>query len=72
MSGALSERDFVEKLQTAGFVGVEVVERKPFAIEDAERIPLFTDDLLALMRTLIPAERQDRIATSIVVKAKLK
>lgn len=32
--------------------------------------PLFTDDLLALMRRLIPPDRHDRVATSIVVRAR--
>ncbi len=72
MSGALAERDFVEKLRTVGFVDVDVVERQPFGVEDAELYPLFTVELRAMMRNLIPRDRQDRIATSIVVKARLE
>jgi hypothetical protein len=64
----MAERDFVEKLKEAGFIDVEVVNRSPFGIGDAEIYPLFTDDLRRLMRGLIPPERQDRIATSVVVK----
>ena len=71
MAGALAERDFVEKLTQVGFVDVEVLHRRPFGIEDAEVYPLFTDDLRALMRVLIPREMQDRIATSVVLKAQL-
>jgi arsenite methyltransferase len=71
VAGALAERDFVEKLTEIGFVDVDVVDRRPFGIEDAEIYPLFTEDLRSLMRSLIPPKRQDRIATSVVVKARL-
>jgi hypothetical protein len=71
VSGALTERDFVHKLTKAGFVDIEIVERSPFGVDDCDLYPLFTDDLRALMRKLIPPEQQARVATSIVVKAKL-
>jgi hypothetical protein len=71
VAGALAERDFVEKLTATGFIDVEVVDRQPFGLADAEIYPLFTDDLRGLMRKLIPQERQDRIANSVVVKARL-
>jgi arsenite methyltransferase len=70
VSGALAERDFVEKLRRAGFVDIEVLHRQPFGVEDAALYPLFTDDLVALMRRLIPLEKQDVIATAIVVRAR--
>ena len=72
MAGALAERDFVEKLEAVGFAEVEVVQRNPYGIEETELYPLFTDELRALMRELIPPERHHHIATSIVVKARLK
>ncbi len=71
MSGALAERDFVEKLQKVGFEEVMVVARTPFGIDECELYPLFTDELIALMRKLIPEERHDSVATSIVVTARL-
>lgn len=71
MSGALAERDFVEKLHRVGFVDVEVLERSPWGVKEVELYPLFTDDLRALLYTLIPPERQDRIATSVVIKARM-
>ena len=70
MSGALTERDFVRKLEQAGFVEVEVLERRPMGIEDCALYPLFTADLLELMRTLIPPERHSRVAGAIVVRAR--
>lgn len=71
MSGALAERDFVDKLKRVGFVDVTVVERHPFGIDEGEMYPLFTDELIDLMRKLIPVEKQHRIGVSVVLKARL-
>lgn len=71
MAGALTERDFVAKLEKAGFEEIEVVERTPLGVEDAALYPLFTPEVLDLMRTLIAPERQERVAVAIVVRAKL-
>ena len=70
MAGALTERDFVEKLERAGFEDVEVLERRPLSVEDAALYPLFTDEVLELMRTLISPERQQELAVAIVVRAR--
>ncbi|HEX2273056.1 MAG TPA: hypothetical protein VHG90_04180 [Acidimicrobiales bacterium] len=69
MAGALAERDFVMKLEKAGFGAVEVVDRQPVSVDDFAVYPLFTDDLTTLMRTLIPAEQQSSVATAVVVRA---
>jgi arsenite methyltransferase len=69
VAGALAERDFVAKLDKAGFEDVEVVDRTPVSVDDFTLYPLFTDDLIHLMRTLIPADQQDSVATSVVVRA---
>jgi arsenite methyltransferase len=71
VSGALAERDFVEKLQKVGFVDVHVVHRNPWGIDDCELYPLFGDDLITLMRRLIPPESQGHVGESIVIKARL-
>jgi arsenite methyltransferase len=70
VSGALAERVFAAKLQKAGFVDVWIGEKVPYGIEDAALYPLFTDDLVELMRELIPAERQDRVAISVIARAR--
>lgn len=70
MSGALTERDFVRKLDQAGFVDVEIVERTPLGVDEWALYPLFTEELLELMRTLIAPERQARVGTAIVLKAR--
>ncbi len=71
MAGALTERDFVAKLEKAGFDTIEVVSREPLGIDQLALYPLFTSDLLDLMRRLIPAERQERVAVAIVVTARV-
>ena len=70
MAGALTERDFVEKLEKAGFGHIEVHHREPMSVDDLTLYPLFTDDLIELMRTLIPPERQTAVATSVVITAR--
>jgi len=69
VAGALAERDFVAKLEKAGFEGVEVVERQPVSVDDFTLYPLFTEDLIHLMRTLIPVDQQSSVATAVVVRA---
>lgn len=71
ISGALSEDVFRNKLEKAGFVDVGMGERIPFGIEDAAIYPLFDDDVIALMKRLIPESDQAHIATSAIVTARL-
>lgn len=71
MAGALTERDFVAKLETAGFRDIDVLERSPMGVDDLALYPLFTPDLLDLMRQLIPPERQDAVGIAVVVRAQL-
>jgi arsenite methyltransferase len=70
VSGALTERDFVHKLEKAGFTDIEIVERTAMGVADCALYPLFTEDLLGLMRTLLPPDRQDRVATAIVLTSR--
>ena len=70
MAGALTERDFVEKLEKAGFRDIEVRLREPVSVDDLALYPLFTPELIQLMRTLIPPERQAGVATSVVITAR--
>jgi arsenite methyltransferase len=70
VAGALTERDFVEKLQKAGFGDIDVHHREPVSVDDLALYPLFTPELIQLMRTLIPPERQGAVATSVVITAR--
>jgi hypothetical protein len=69
VAGALTERDFVNKLGNASFHQIEIASRERIGIERLALYPLFTAELLDLMRRLIPAERQDDVASAIVVTA---
>jgi arsenite methyltransferase len=40
-------------------------------VDDCALYPLFTPELLELMRRLIPAERQDEVGVAVVVRARL-
>ncbi len=69
MSGALAERVFVNKMAKVGFEGIEIVDRRPFGLADAALYPLFTPDLIDLMTTLLPPERQAEVAVAVTVTA---
>jgi hypothetical protein len=69
VSGALAERVFAEKLERAGFVDVWVGGHQPFGIDDAARYPLFTPEVIEVMRRTISRDRQDHVATGVIVKA---
>jgi hypothetical protein len=69
ISGALSERVFTKMLDNAGLVDVELSNRVPFGIDDVALYPLFTPEVLALMRRLIPDDRRDRVAVALIVCA---
>ena len=70
MAGALTERDFVEKLEKGGFGDIDVHQREPLSVDDLALYPLFTPELIQLMRTLIPPNRQAAVATSVVITAR--
>jgi hypothetical protein len=70
VSGALAERVFAEKLGRAGFVEIWVGGHQPYGIEDAARYPLFTPELIEVMRTTISSDRQAHVATGVIVKAR--
>jgi len=70
VAGALTERDFVRKLERADFVDIEVLERTSMGIDDCALYPLFTDELLAIMRNVIPRDRLDRIGVCAIIRAR--
>jgi arsenite methyltransferase len=70
VSGALAERVFAAKLRRVGFADVWIGEKVPYGIDQAALYPLFSSELVQLMRRLISRERQDRVAISVIVKAR--
>lgn len=69
-AGAMAERTLLRSLQRVGLTGIRVVERHPLGVEDCARFPLFTPELLAVMRTAIPAADQNEIGTCVTVTAR--
>ena len=66
----MAERVFARKLEKVGFTDVWIGEKQPFGIEQAAIFPLFTEEVVELMRTLIPADRRDSVAISVIAKAR--
>lgn len=46
-----------------------MTDRIEYGIDDVALYPLFTPDLIALMRELIQPERQHSVATSVIARA---
>jgi ubiquinone/menaquinone biosynthesis C-methylase UbiE len=69
VAGALAEHDFIYKLEKAGFTDVRVLDRQPVSIDDCALYPLFTDQVISLMRPLIPPQRHQTVAVSVVITA---
>lgn len=59
----------MKKLRSIGFEAVERGEERPVGIEDCAQYPVFTPELLSLMRRHVPPERQSRVARSVVFMA---
>ena len=70
LSGALSETALYKGLRRAGFRDVGIEPLDDFGIAECALYPLFNDELLGLLRRLVPAERHHRIARSVFVRAR--
>src|SRR5262245_18764 len=70
IAGALSERIFSSKLDRAGLVDVEIGERCTLTMDDVALYPLFTPEVLSLMRRVLAEEARGHIATSVIVRAR--
>ena len=60
----------MRKLGSIGFVDVDRGEELPYGIEECALYPVFTSELLELMRRLIPRERWTRVARSVIFVAR--
>ena len=65
----MAERVFAGKLERAGFADIWVGGHRPFGIDEAALYPLFTSEVIEVMRRAIPVENQDRVATGVIIKA---
>jgi hypothetical protein len=66
----MAERVFAGKLERAGFAGVWVGGHRPFGIDEATLYPLFTREVIEVMRRTIPPGHHDHVATGVIVKAR--
>jgi hypothetical protein len=65
----LAERVFADKLERAGFQEIWTGGYRPFGIDDAALLPLFTPEVISVMRATIEPERHDHVAASVIIKA---
>ena len=70
LSGALSEVALYKGVRRAGFREVSIEPLEPFGLEECALYPLFGNELLALLHERVPDERHDRIAASVLVRAR--
>ena len=66
----MAERVFAGKLERAGFADVWVGGHQAFGIDQAALYPLFTPEVIQVMRQTIPADHQNHVATGVIVKAR--
>lgn len=66
----MAERVFARKMEKVGFTEISFGDRLPFGIEEATIFPLFTDEVIGLMRELIPPERAEAVAISVIAKGR--
>lgn len=66
----MAERVFAKKLEKAGFVDLWVGAHLPFGIDNAALYPLFSKEVIALMRATIRPDHQTHVATGVIVKAR--
>jgi arsenite methyltransferase len=57
-------------LRRAGFRDVSLEPLGGFGIAESARYPLFSEPLLDLLRRLVLPERHDRIAASVIARAR--
>ena len=66
----MAERVFAGKLERAGFADIWVGGHRPFGIDQAALYPLFSGEVIEVMRRTIPPEHHDHVATGVIVKAR--
>jgi hypothetical protein len=66
----VAERVFAKWLRKAGFTDVSVADERWLGIDDLEHYPLFTTELLALMRRAIAPERHNALARTMTFTAR--
>lgn len=65
----MAERVFAKWLRKAGFQDIAVADQRWLGMADLERYPLFTPELLELMRRAIAPERHGTLARTMTFTA---
>lgn len=65
----MAERVFAKKLANAGFVDVEFFGHSGYGIDEISLYPLFTPELIDVMRRTLPPSRQQHLAVGVIVRA---
>lgn len=60
----------LKKFHNVGFEAIEVVERRPFGLQELVRYPLFAPEFLDFLGRVIPSHRHGKLVYSIVVTAR--
>lgn len=53
-----------------GFTDLEVFGHTPYGVDDVVPYPLFPDELIAVMRKVLPPARRRHLATAAIVRAR--
>lgn len=70
IAGAVSERVLRRKLARVGFTDIDVTGHTRFTLDDVALYPLFTAEVMALLRQLLPREAQRQVALSVIARCR--
>lgn len=59
----------LKKFFNVGFERIQVVDRRPFGLEDLARYPLFSPEFLDFLRRTMPVRRHTELVQSVVLTA---
>jgi arsenite methyltransferase len=70
IAGAVSERVLRRKLARAGFDDIDVAGHTPFSLDEVALYPLFTPEVMELLRQLLPRTAQRQVALSVIARCR--
>jgi arsenite methyltransferase len=70
IAGAVSERVLRRKLARAGFADIEVTGHTRFTLEDVALYPLFTAEVMELLRQLLPNAVRQQLALGVIARSR--
>ena len=70
IAGAVSERVLRRKLARAGFDDIDVGGHTGFSLDEVALYPLFTSEVMELLRQLLPRDIQQQVALSVIARSR--